>query len=62
IASVITWAKGNHHIDIIVSNTDVVVSPIFQFHSTVVMNFVSADHIFCAYPTLTLWGLSILNP
>ncbi|KIO11585.1 hypothetical protein M404DRAFT_126231 [Pisolithus tinctorius Marx 270] len=62
IASVITWVKGNRHIDIVVSNTDVAVSPIFQFHSTAVMNFISADHIFCAYPALTLQGLSILNP
>ncbi|KIO05486.1 hypothetical protein M404DRAFT_140798 [Pisolithus tinctorius Marx 270] len=62
IASMVTWAKGNRHIDVIVSNTEVAVSPIFQFHSTAVMNFISADHIFCAYPALTLRGLSIVNP
>ncbi|KAI6152548.1 hypothetical protein BKA82DRAFT_142684 [Pisolithus tinctorius] len=38
------------------------VSPIFQFHSMAVMNLITADHIFCAYPALTLCGLSIVNP
>ncbi|KAJ7654015.1 hypothetical protein DFH06DRAFT_905008, partial [Mycena polygramma] len=34
---------------------------IFQFHSTIVMNFLSADGIYCAYPSLTLSNLAIAN-
>ncbi|KAI6157452.1 hypothetical protein BKA82DRAFT_48178, partial [Pisolithus tinctorius] len=62
ITFIVAWGKGNCHIDVVVTNTEVAVSPIFQFHSTAVMNFITADHIFCAYPALTLHGLSIVNP
>ena len=37
-------------------------APIFQYHSMAAMNFVSAHHMFCAYPELTLRGLSMTNP
>ena len=33
-----------------------------MFHSTAVMNFVTANGIFCAYPKLTLAYLSMVNP
>ncbi|KAI6157967.1 hypothetical protein BKA82DRAFT_21971 [Pisolithus tinctorius] len=50
IRSVILFANGWRTIDVIVSSTVAAMSPIFEFHSTAVMNFIAADHIFCAYP------------
>jgi hypothetical protein len=34
---------------------------LFQFHSTIVMNYLSAFEIYCAYPSLTLAKLSVVN-
>jgi hypothetical protein len=34
---------------------------IFQFQSTVVMNYLSASEIYCAYPSLTMHRLSVVN-
>ncbi|KAI6148100.1 hypothetical protein BKA82DRAFT_74516, partial [Pisolithus tinctorius] len=53
IHSVLTFLKGHYKIDIIVSVNVALIAPVFQFHTTAVMNFVSADCIFCAYPSLT---------
>ncbi|KAI5987723.1 hypothetical protein EDD15DRAFT_2173323, partial [Pisolithus albus] len=61
VASVILVSNGRNMIDIIISRTSAAISPIFQFHSTVVMNFVSADTVFCCYPNLTLRLLSLVN-
>ncbi|KAG6913580.1 hypothetical protein DXG01_005815, partial [Tephrocybe rancida] len=36
-------------------------SPIFYFHSTVVMNYISADEVYCAYPDLTMSMRNIIN-
>ncbi|KAI6024934.1 hypothetical protein BKA83DRAFT_4024580, partial [Pisolithus microcarpus] len=58
---VIVLSNGERNIDVVVSATSVVLSPIFQFHSTAIMNFVSADTIFCSYPRLTFQHLSLLN-
>ncbi|KAI6138306.1 hypothetical protein BKA82DRAFT_55764, partial [Pisolithus tinctorius] len=52
ICSVITFSNFCWSINVIVSSTVVAVSPIFKFHSTTVMNFIMADNIFCAYPSL----------
>ena len=61
IHTVATFGNGTQQIDVIISNT-ANIGPIFQFHSTTVMNFFSADHIFCAYPDLTLRLLARINP
>ncbi|KAI6024756.1 hypothetical protein BKA83DRAFT_68350, partial [Pisolithus microcarpus] len=54
VASVIVISNGHSKIAIIISCTSVAISPIFQFHSTAVMNFISTDAVFCCYPNLTL--------
>ncbi|KAI6141999.1 hypothetical protein BKA82DRAFT_162691, partial [Pisolithus tinctorius] len=38
------------------------ISAIFQYHSTVLMNFVTDDSVFCAYPELTFELRSLVNP
>ncbi|KAI6145046.1 hypothetical protein BKA82DRAFT_3928687, partial [Pisolithus tinctorius] len=61
IRSVVSFANNHQSIDVIVSSTVATMSPIFKFHSTTMMNFISADHIFCAYPALTLHLMSLVN-
>ncbi|KIO00531.1 hypothetical protein M404DRAFT_963360 [Pisolithus tinctorius Marx 270] len=62
IHSILTFSNGTHYIDVIVSRTSTALSPLFQFHSTAVMNFISADTIFCAYPNLTFDHRALINP
>ncbi|KAI5996541.1 hypothetical protein F5J12DRAFT_725564 [Pisolithus orientalis] len=57
IASVYTFSDGVHMMDIVICKTSAAFSPLFQFHSTALMNFVSHDQIFCTYPSLTLHHL-----
>ncbi|KAI6153940.1 hypothetical protein BKA82DRAFT_23163 [Pisolithus tinctorius] len=61
ICSVVSFSNMHRSIDVIVSSTVAAVSPIFEFHSTAVMNFITADNIFCAYPMLTLELMSMVN-
>ncbi|KIK18417.1 hypothetical protein PISMIDRAFT_37793, partial [Pisolithus microcarpus 441] len=61
VHEVVVVCKGQRKIDVVISKTTTALSPIFQFHSTAVMNFVSADTIFCSYPRLTLQQLSMVN-
>ena len=56
------FSNGLRTIEIVVSNTEAACAPIFQFHSTAVMNFFSAECIFCAYPKHTFAYLSMVNP
>ncbi|KIN93906.1 hypothetical protein M404DRAFT_74377, partial [Pisolithus tinctorius Marx 270] len=61
ILTVTTFGNGLKLIDIVVSRTSSALSPIFQFHSTAVMNFFSANSLFCAYPSLTLQHRAMIN-
>ncbi|KAH7904554.1 hypothetical protein BJ138DRAFT_1236942 [Hygrophoropsis aurantiaca] len=61
INRVIKLVKGNRSIDIIVSQTNNVLLPILHFHSTVVMNYLSADSFFSAYPMLTIEYRGLIN-
>ncbi|KAI6142226.1 hypothetical protein BKA82DRAFT_3958195, partial [Pisolithus tinctorius] len=61
IFTVTTFRNGQRHIDIIVSKTSSALSPIFQFHSTAIMNFFMADSLFCVYPSLTLHHCALIN-
>lgn len=62
IQKIFTLHHQKSKIDVIVSKTSTPISPIFQYHSTVVMNFLTANSLFCAYPELTLQKKSIINP
>lgn len=53
--------KYNRQINIIVSQTNNALNPIFSFDGTHPMNFMSAHGITCAYPSLTLNNCSLLN-
>ncbi|KAI6027782.1 hypothetical protein BKA83DRAFT_4014945, partial [Pisolithus microcarpus] len=58
---VVVVTDGHRRIDIIVSSSSAAMTPIFQFHSTAVMNFISVDTIFSCYPALTLRHPSMMN-
>lgn len=49
-------------IDIIISADNSPYMPIFNFHSTALMNFISSYGFFSAYPNLTLNRTSVVNP
>ncbi|KIK21720.1 hypothetical protein PISMIDRAFT_103556 [Pisolithus microcarpus 441] len=54
ILTIFTLYRKTSKIDVIVSNSTTAISPIFQYHSTVLMNFITTHSVFCAYPQLTL--------
>ncbi|KAI6013549.1 hypothetical protein EDC04DRAFT_2579281, partial [Pisolithus marmoratus] len=61
VSHVLVVSKDQRKINIVMSRTATALSPIFQFHSTAIMNFVSTNTIFCSYLTLTLRSLSMVN-
>jgi hypothetical protein len=61
IMEIISLSNGERKIDVIVSNSCALL-PIFAFHSTIVMNFVSAYGLYCGYPSLTLNRTGIIHP
>ena len=60
--STITFVHSQQTIDVIVATKSTGIYPIFHFHSTILMNFVTHDSICCTYPQLTLRGLSVIHP
>ncbi|KIO04253.1 hypothetical protein M404DRAFT_110876, partial [Pisolithus tinctorius Marx 270] len=61
IYTVTTFGNGQKLIDIVVSRNTSTLSPIFQFNSTAMMNFFTADSLYCAYPSLTLHHHAMIN-
>ncbi|KAH7905060.1 hypothetical protein BJ138DRAFT_1118830 [Hygrophoropsis aurantiaca] len=62
VKGIITLNKGNQSVEIIISRTDSSIRPIFYFHSTVMMNFLTADSLFVAYPRLISHRRGLTNP
>jgi len=62
IRSVVTFCQGARKIDVILSRTSSSIMPIFEFHLTAVMNFISPNFLFSAYPFLTSSKCAIVNP
>ncbi|OBZ68215.1 hypothetical protein A0H81_11693 [Grifola frondosa] len=54
ISCIMRLVRANRCIDVIISADDSPLTPLPYFWSTLVMNFVSADFICCAYPIPTL--------
>jgi hypothetical protein len=54
--------RGEKQADIIVTHWKCALAPIFQFHSTAVMNYVTARSIACLYPRWTTKNKSFINP
>ncbi|KAJ7733477.1 hypothetical protein B0H16DRAFT_1253418, partial [Mycena metata] len=53
--------KGEKTMNIMVVKGENAVLAIFQFHSTIVMNFLSSTGIYCAYPSLTMANRALPN-
>ncbi|KAF8120867.1 hypothetical protein EV363DRAFT_1187818 [Boletus edulis] len=62
ILKIVKMKKGENVIDVIVSQTNSSIQPIFQFHSSIVMNYVSASTIFSAYGHTAARYKSFANP
>ena len=61
VQQVLFFWRCNHRINVIISATDAAISPMFKFHSTVMMNFNTANATCCAHLTLLLQEKSIVN-
>ncbi|KAJ7768501.1 hypothetical protein B0H16DRAFT_1308003 [Mycena metata] len=53
--------KSRKSMNVVVVNSENPAAAVFHFHSTVVMNYLSAFGLYCAYPSLTLKDLSVAN-
>lgn len=62
ITSVTKLTDGHKLIDIIKSSSKSPFHPIFKFHLTAIMKFMSCDGFFSAYPMLTTKHQSLKNP
>ncbi|KAJ7034426.1 hypothetical protein C8F04DRAFT_956459 [Mycena alexandri] len=56
------YTKGKFKINVMVVLGENAALAVFKFHSTIVMNFVSFDGVYCAYPHLTKINASVANP
>ncbi|KAH7920569.1 hypothetical protein BV22DRAFT_1132961 [Leucogyrophana mollusca] len=61
ISAVTSLIKGSRKVDVISSSTASAVIPVFQFHSTAMMSYMSANILFAAYPASTTAHGSIVN-
>ena len=62
VQQVLLFLRQDQRIDVVVSTTDTAITLVFEFHSMVVMNFITADAICSAYLMLLLQEKSIVNP
>ncbi|KAJ6630437.1 hypothetical protein B0H10DRAFT_1687997, partial [Mycena sp. CBHHK59/15] len=46
--------EGGHRINIMTCTAESAILPIFYFHSSLVMNFISSVGLYCAFPELTI--------
>ncbi|KAH7931400.1 hypothetical protein BV22DRAFT_998736 [Leucogyrophana mollusca] len=53
VHTVVAMINGSKTIEIVVSITECAVRPVFQIHSTIVMNYITHNGFFSAYPKLT---------
>ena len=58
---ILCFTNSLQTVEIMVSKMDAACAPIFQFLNTTVMNFISTDCIFCAYPHLTFGCLLMVD-
>ncbi|KAH7924620.1 hypothetical protein BV22DRAFT_993457, partial [Leucogyrophana mollusca] len=61
IHTIVAMANSTRKIDIVVSITENAVRPIFQYHSTIMMNYIASDGFFAAYPKMTNHYRALVN-
>ena len=62
VARTATFARNSRLIKVTVSTTTVPSAPIFEQENTALMNLISHDRVYCAYPALTFCGIAMINP
>ena len=62
IVRVTEFLRGDEMIAVTVSTTAAAFAPIFELENTALMNLISYDRLYCAYPTLTFSNLAMINP
>ncbi|KAG1721643.1 hypothetical protein EDB19DRAFT_1960764 [Suillus lakei] len=62
IAKIYKLQKGQKQVDLIISDWSCAIAPILQFHSTAVINYITARSIVCLYPHWTAANKSLINP
>ncbi|KAG2121283.1 hypothetical protein DEU56DRAFT_760764 [Suillus clintonianus] len=62
IMKIVKLAKGKKKIDVIITDWASATIPILQYHSTAVMNYMTAHTLISLYPTWTADKKSLVNP
>ncbi|KAG2145275.1 hypothetical protein DEU56DRAFT_754131 [Suillus clintonianus] len=62
ITKIYKLQNGQKQVDVIVSDWSCTLAPILEFHSTAVMNYITARSIVCLYPRWTAANKSMINP
>ncbi|KAH7906694.1 hypothetical protein BJ138DRAFT_1015808 [Hygrophoropsis aurantiaca] len=61
VKDIVFLERADQNINIVISNRPASIIPVFQLHSTLVMNYLTADIFFCAYPCLTAKFRGLVN-
>ncbi|KAG6877067.1 hypothetical protein C0992_010961 [Termitomyces sp. T32_za158] len=61
IKSIEILRRGRRQVNLFESTTSNPLEQMANFHSTVVMNYIACDHIYCAYPTVTFNYRNMVN-
>ncbi|KAI6142001.1 hypothetical protein BKA82DRAFT_33127 [Pisolithus tinctorius] len=62
IHAIQTFENSHVNLRLVIARTPSATTSIFDTFSTITMNFVTIDGLFCAYPSLTLSRSAIVNP
>ncbi|KAG1722486.1 hypothetical protein EDB19DRAFT_1916662 [Suillus lakei] len=62
IAKIFKLEKGEKKVDIMVTHWSCALAPIIQFHTTCVMNYITARSLVCLYPRWTTMHEGFVNP
>jgi hypothetical protein len=62
ISKIYKLQKGGKKIDLIITDWTCAIAPILQFHTTCVMNYVTARALVCLYPRWTCENKGFVNP
>lgn len=62
ISKIYRLVSGEKKVDVIITHWTCTLAPIFQFHSTVVMNYITARSVICLYPRWTTASKGLIHP
>jgi TPP-dependent indolepyruvate ferredoxin oxidoreductase alpha subunit len=59
---IVKMKKENKKIDVIITHWTCAIAPILQFHTTSMMNYITAHSLVCLYPHWTCEDKGFMNP